>query len=130
MRAFRRAAATAVDSPVPLAFALPGRTSTHGPFRPTRTARRVCGGRPGGAPDVGTGPADWDPPAGVRQGENDFGNVGYDGPDPPSEHRYRFKLYAGERPPLDRLVRSRERPVNLNLVATDSEASGTECHSH
>ena len=54
----------------------------------------MCGGRPGGAPDVGTGPADWDPPAGVRQGENDFGNVGYDGPDPPSEHRYRFKLYA------------------------------------
>lgn len=33
---------------------------------------------------------------GVRQGENDFGNLGYGGPCPPAgaEHRYFFKLYA------------------------------------
>ena len=33
---------------------------------------------------------------GARQGENDFGNLGYGGPCPPpgEEHRYFFKLYA------------------------------------
>lgn len=33
---------------------------------------------------------------GARQGKNDFGNVGYDGPAPPrgKPHRYYFKLYA------------------------------------
>ena len=34
-------------------------------------------------------------PSGSVQGTNDFGNVGYDGPAPPSgTHRYFFKLYA------------------------------------
>jgi Raf kinase inhibitor-like YbhB/YbcL family protein len=36
-------------------------------------------------------------PPGARQGRNDFGNVGYDGPRPPAgrgRHRYRFRLYA------------------------------------
>ena len=34
--------------------------------------------------------------AGGRQGRNDFGQVGYNGPCPPpgSAHRYHFKLYA------------------------------------
>ena len=32
---------------------------------------------------------------GVRQGRNDSGNLGYDGPQPPSgTHRYFFRLYA------------------------------------
>lgn len=44
--------------------------------------------------DVGTIPEDWTPPTEVSEGTNDFGNVGYDGPKPPSEHTYRFKLFA------------------------------------
>ncbi|HEX5431235.1 MAG TPA: YbhB/YbcL family Raf kinase inhibitor-like protein [Bryobacteraceae bacterium] len=32
---------------------------------------------------------------GVRQGRNNFGDIGYDGPEPPSgTHRYRFHLFA------------------------------------
>ncbi len=36
-------------------------------------------------------------PAGVRQGKNSFGNIGYGGPAPPpghGVHHYHFKLYA------------------------------------
>jgi len=35
-------------------------------------------------------------PDGARQGKNDFGKIGYGGPDPPKgkPHRYFFKLYA------------------------------------
>ena len=34
-------------------------------------------------------------PNGTKQGANDFGGIGYRGPDPPSGiHRYIFKLYA------------------------------------
>jgi Raf kinase inhibitor-like YbhB/YbcL family protein len=35
-------------------------------------------------------------PSGARQGKNDFGKVGYNGPCPPpgKSHRYFFKLYA------------------------------------
>lgn len=38
---------------------------------------------------------------GARQGENDFGNLGYGGPCPPQgeEHRYFFKLYALDEDP-------------------------------
>ncbi len=40
-------------------------------------------------------PAERTLPDGTRQGTNDFRNVGYDGPSPPSgTHRYYFKLYA------------------------------------
>jgi Raf kinase inhibitor-like YbhB/YbcL family protein len=35
-------------------------------------------------------------PDGIRQGRNDFGTIGYTGPNPPAgaKHRYSFKLYA------------------------------------
>jgi Raf kinase inhibitor-like YbhB/YbcL family protein len=45
-------------------------------------------------PDTTEIPEGWDPPAGVVQGTNDFGNVRYDGPKPPSEHTYQFEGYA------------------------------------
>jgi Raf kinase inhibitor-like YbhB/YbcL family protein len=45
-------------------------------------------------PDTETIPAGWDPSR-AKQGTNDYGSVGYGGPNPPdSEHRYRFKLFA------------------------------------
>jgi Raf kinase inhibitor-like YbhB/YbcL family protein len=40
-----------------------------------------------------------EPKAGARQGKNDFGEVGYGGPCPPSgTHRYVFRLYALDAP--------------------------------
>ncbi|MEF8842371.1 MAG: YbhB/YbcL family Raf kinase inhibitor-like protein [Haloarculaceae archaeon] len=41
-------------------------------------------------------PADWDPGAvGAVEGQNDFGETGYGGPNPPDrEHTYEFRLYA------------------------------------
>ena len=41
-------------------------------------------------------PEDWDPEAaGATEGENDYGERGYGGPNPPDrEHAYRFELYA------------------------------------
>ncbi len=39
-------------------------------------------------------PEDWNPDDAV-EGENDYGDVGYGGPNPPDrEHTYRFELYA------------------------------------
>jgi len=38
-------------------------------------------------------PEGWEPED-ATEGTNDFGNKGYGGPAPPSEHRYRFKLFA------------------------------------
>jgi Raf kinase inhibitor-like YbhB/YbcL family protein len=50
-------------------------------------------------------------PDGARQGRNDFGRIGYNGPCPPKggPHRYFFKLYA-----LD-------RKMNLKTGATKTE---------
>lgn len=41
-------------------------------------------------------PADWDPTsAGAVEGQNDYGETGYGGPNPPDrEHTYRFVAYA------------------------------------
>jgi Raf kinase inhibitor-like YbhB/YbcL family protein len=41
-------------------------------------------------------PAEKELPDGARQGQNDFGKIGYGGPSPPKgpDHRYYFKLYA------------------------------------
>lgn len=55
---------------------------------------------------------------GTRQGVNDFGSIGYGGPDPPSgTHRYFFKLYAlsatldleegSKRPQFERAIQRR-----------------------
>ena len=44
--------------------------------------------------DIATIPEDWNA-SGAVEGENDYGDRGYGGPNPPDrEHRYRFRLYA------------------------------------
>jgi Raf kinase inhibitor-like YbhB/YbcL family protein len=49
---------------------------------------------------------------GIRQGTNDFGRIGYDGPCPPSgTHRYYFKLYA-----LDSLLNLKPGSNKLQLL--------------
>lgn len=55
---------------------------------------------PGDARKLGEGVAkDRQLPDGARQGRNDFGKIGYNGPCPPKggPHRYFFKLYALDR---------------------------------
>ncbi len=45
-------------------------------------------------PSVGEISEDWDA-AGAEEGQNDYGESGYGGPNPPDrEHTYHFKLYA------------------------------------
>jgi Raf kinase inhibitor-like YbhB/YbcL family protein len=47
-------------------------------------------------PETTTIPEDWTPESAV-EGTNDFGEIGYGGPNPPDgEHTYRFKCYALE----------------------------------
>jgi len=47
-------------------------------------------------PDVESIPEDWDAgEAGATEGQNDYGETGWGGPNPPDrEHTYRFLLYA------------------------------------
>jgi len=47
-------------------------------------------------PGVGELPEGWNPgDAGAVEGQNDYGEHGYGGPNPPDrEHTYRFRLYA------------------------------------
>jgi len=52
---------------------------------------------PAGTTGLSEGVAKSDTGAGARQGVNDFGKVGYNGPMPPrghGQHRYYFRLYA------------------------------------
>lgn len=50
---------------------------------------------------------------GIRQGINDFGKIGYDGPAPPSGvHRYYFKLYA-----LDAALELKAGASKIQLLA-------------
>lgn len=45
-------------------------------------------------PDLGTLPQD-ESPSSATEGTNDYGEIGYGGPNPPDgEHTYRFRLYA------------------------------------
>jgi len=50
------------------------------------------------APDATEIPEGWDPAAeGAVEGQNDYGEHGYGGPNPPDrEHTYRFRLYAAD----------------------------------
>ncbi|MEF8813204.1 MAG: YbhB/YbcL family Raf kinase inhibitor-like protein [Halovenus sp.] len=68
-------------------------------------------------PETTAIPEDWDP-ENAAEGTNDYGTVGYGGPNPPDrEHRYRFKLFA-----LD---------TTLELPAeTDVEALGSAMDGH
>jgi Raf kinase inhibitor-like YbhB/YbcL family protein len=52
-------------------------------------------------------------PAGTRQGANDWGHAGYDGPCPPiGRHRYFFKLYA-----LDAVLGDLGLPTKTDLLS-------------
>ena len=45
-------------------------------------------------PETSTIPGGWEPEDAI-EGENDFGEIGYDGPSPPDDvHTYRFKLFG------------------------------------
>ncbi|MCF7873866.1 MAG: YbhB/YbcL family Raf kinase inhibitor-like protein [Candidatus Omnitrophica bacterium] len=50
---------------------------------------------------------------GIRQGKNDFGKIGYNGPCPPSgsAHKYSFKLYA-----LDKNITARGGATKSELI--------------
>ena len=64
-------------------------------------------------PATETIPEDWDASEAVES-ENDYGNRGYGGPNPPNrEHSYRFRLYA-----LD-------EPVALDTGSTKNELLST-----
>jgi Raf kinase inhibitor-like YbhB/YbcL family protein len=60
----------------------------------------------------------------ARQGENDFGKIGYGGPCPPSgSHRYFFRLYALDTP-LGRTAKSPDRSEVLEAVKGHILAEG------
>ncbi len=63
-----------------------------------------------------------DLPAGAREGTNDWGRAGYDGPAPPvGRHRYVFRLFA-----LDAALPDLGRPTKADLVrAMDGHVLGT-----
>ncbi len=63
-------------------------------------------------------------PGGGKQGENDFGRIGYGGPCPPrgEQHRYRFAIYALDAP-LD-LPPGARRAAVLEAIAGHALARG------
>jgi Raf kinase inhibitor-like YbhB/YbcL family protein len=85
-------------------------------------------------------PPDWDglpegfgkpPPKGIKMAVNDFGNVGYDGPEPPhghGVHHYHFRLAALDVPALALSERAKVtdvwREANKHALAT-AEVVGT-----
>lgn len=67
-------------------------------------------------PDLETIPEDWSPSS-PTEGTNDYGEVGYGGPNPPDrEHTYRFRLYA-----LDDTL---ELPVGSDREALEKALEG------
>ncbi|MFC4405492.1 YbhB/YbcL family Raf kinase inhibitor-like protein [Haloarchaeobius iranensis] len=70
-------------------------------------------------PDRREIPEDWTP-GDAMEGTNDYGEVGYGGPNPPDrEHRYRFKLFA--------LDSSLSLPADTD---TDADALGEAMAGH
>ena len=67
-------------------------------------------------PDIERIPEGWEPAA-ASEGTNDFGEVGYGGPNPPDgEHRYRFKCFA--------LDTSLDRPESTDVEALGEAMAG------
>ena len=67
-------------------------------------------------PEPTTIPEDWNPSE-ATEGTNDYGDVGYGGPNPPDrEHRYRFKLFA-----LDTTL---DLPADVDVEALGSAMAG------
>jgi hypothetical protein len=67
-------------------------------------------------------------PPGARDGVNDSGQTGYDGPCPPiGRHRYFFKLYAldAELPDLDGPTKQRLEKAMQGHVLAEAELVGT-----
>jgi Raf kinase inhibitor-like YbhB/YbcL family protein len=66
-------------------------------------------------------------PSGAVQGKNDFGDIGYDGPQPPSgTHRYYFKIFAVDQT-LDLKSGAKRREVDAAMrghVIAQGESMG------
>ena len=66
---------------------------------------------------------------GAKQGKNDFGQIGYDGPAPPpgGDHRYFFKLYALSEPvdPGPNTTAASLRTAIEGKVLAECEVMGT-----
>jgi Raf kinase inhibitor-like YbhB/YbcL family protein len=84
-------------------------------------------------PDDEEIPEGWDADAaGAVEGQNDFGEVGYDGPNPPDrEHTYRFVVYALDTT-LDRrrgAAKEEFQDAATGHVVDDDELEGTHAPS-
>ena len=85
---------------------------------------------PAGTAELPEGVAKSDTAAGAKQGVNDFGKVGYNGPLPPrghGKHRYVFKLYA-LKSELELKPRSTKKQVEDAMkgqIVAQSELVGT-----
>ena len=78
-------------------------------------------------PSTRTIPEDWNA-AGAVEGQNDYGERGYGGPNPPDrEHTYQFRLYAlDERLDLEAGATKDDLEALLtDLVLADAELEGT-----
>ena len=82
-----------------------------------------------GATELPEGVAKSDEVAGAKQGVNDFGKVGYNGPAPPrgSKHRYFFKLYAlkGELDLKPRATKAQLEAAMKGQILAQAELVGT-----
>lgn len=78
-------------------------------------------------PDRTELPEGWDSPDAI-EGENDFGETGYDGPNPPDKrHTYQFRLYALDST-LDLSEGSTKDEVEASMnehILTETQLDGT-----